>query len=243
MEDLQDKIIELMDLFDGEVTTADKIDRPERALEREAIDDFMKRNPMAGGGMLVQPGFGGTRQGYARPVKSKVKMTVAQALNQILKDKKTFSNKAELKKLVDQKTGLDISQNILKPHKYPALKKVTYESQTLREKQIKRNIKEGTTRKDRDRIAKKRKDKKIKLFQKYLGIDIEIGDKNKLIGIDEDLRKKLDNAAKRFRDLKLSTPGLEPFNDFKFFRFFNNEYQTAEDRTKLIADKYGYTVE
>ena len=55
MEDLQDKIIELMDLFDDEqVTTADKIDRPERALEKQAIDDFMKRNPMAGGGMLVQ---------------------------------------------------------------------------------------------------------------------------------------------------------------------------------------------
>ena len=66
MEDLRDKIIELMDLFDGEVTTADKIDRPERALEKQAIDDFMKRNPMAGGGMLVQPGFGGTRQGYAK---------------------------------------------------------------------------------------------------------------------------------------------------------------------------------
>ena len=53
MEDLQDKIIELMDLFDDEVvTTADKIDRPERALEKEAIDDFMKRNPMAGGGRI-----------------------------------------------------------------------------------------------------------------------------------------------------------------------------------------------
>ena len=66
MEDLQDKIIELMDLFDGEVTTADKIDRPERALEKEAIDDFMKRNPMAGGGMLVQPSADGSRPGYAR---------------------------------------------------------------------------------------------------------------------------------------------------------------------------------
>ena len=60
------KIIEIMELFDeDEITTADKIDRPERALEREAFDDFNKRNPMAGGGMLVQPGFGGTRQGYA----------------------------------------------------------------------------------------------------------------------------------------------------------------------------------
>ena len=51
MEDLDKKIIELMDLFDeGEVTTADKIDRPQRALDREAIDDFMKRNPQADGG-------------------------------------------------------------------------------------------------------------------------------------------------------------------------------------------------
>jgi hypothetical protein len=65
MKELDQKIIELMDLFDDEqVTTADKIDRPQQALEKEAIDDFMKRNPMAGGGMLVQPGFGGTRQGY-----------------------------------------------------------------------------------------------------------------------------------------------------------------------------------
>ena len=52
MENLQDKIIELMDLFDGEVTTADKIDRPQQALDREAYDDFMKRNPIAGGGRI-----------------------------------------------------------------------------------------------------------------------------------------------------------------------------------------------
>ena len=72
MKDLDQKIIELMDLFDDEqVTTADKIDRPERALEKEAIDDFMKRNPMAGGGMLVQPGFGGVRQGNKQERKSK----------------------------------------------------------------------------------------------------------------------------------------------------------------------------
>jgi hypothetical protein len=70
MKELDQKIIELMDLFDDEqVTTADKIDRPQQALEKEAIDDFMKRNPMAGGGMLVQPGFGGVRQGYAREKK------------------------------------------------------------------------------------------------------------------------------------------------------------------------------
>tara|TARA_R100001086_G_scaffold1413_1_gene886 strand:+ start:2007 stop:4256 length:2250 start_codon:yes stop_codon:yes gene_type:complete len=64
--DVVDKIIELTELFDDNVvTTADKIDRPQQALDKEAFDDFNKRNPMAGGGMLVQPGFGGVRQGYS----------------------------------------------------------------------------------------------------------------------------------------------------------------------------------
>ena len=49
------KIIELMELFDDdEVTTADKIDPPEENPYRA----FMERNPLAGGGMLVEPGFG-----------------------------------------------------------------------------------------------------------------------------------------------------------------------------------------
>ena len=53
MKELDQKIIELMDLFDDEqVTTADKIDRPQQALEKEAIDDFMKRNPQADGGRI-----------------------------------------------------------------------------------------------------------------------------------------------------------------------------------------------
>ena len=70
--DLVDKIIELTDLFDDNVvTTADKIPQPEpkkEVLDIEAINEFMKRNPMAGGGMLVQPGFGGVRQGYKKSV-------------------------------------------------------------------------------------------------------------------------------------------------------------------------------
>ena len=49
----------------GVLTTADKIGRPEKALERQAIIDFENRNPMAGGGMLVQPSADGSRPGYA----------------------------------------------------------------------------------------------------------------------------------------------------------------------------------
>ena len=44
MKDLDQKIIELMDLFDDEqVTTADKIDRPQQALDREAIIKSVKK--------------------------------------------------------------------------------------------------------------------------------------------------------------------------------------------------------
>jgi len=59
------KIIEIMELFDeDEVIPASEMQRPQQALDREMFEDFNKRNPKAGGGMLVQPGFGGTRQGY-----------------------------------------------------------------------------------------------------------------------------------------------------------------------------------
>ena len=46
MEDLQNKIIELMDLFDGEVTTADKIPQPtprQEVVEIDAVNEFIKR--------------------------------------------------------------------------------------------------------------------------------------------------------------------------------------------------------
>jgi len=71
MEDLDKKIIELMDLFDDEqVTTVDKIDRPERALEKQAIDDFMKRNPQADGGRIgFKRGNKGGEAEYQRRLK------------------------------------------------------------------------------------------------------------------------------------------------------------------------------
>ena len=66
MSDIQEKILELMDLFDDdEVTTANKIPRPQSSLDKEAFDDFNIRNPLAGGGMLVQPSANGSRPGYA----------------------------------------------------------------------------------------------------------------------------------------------------------------------------------
>ena len=83
------KIIELMELFDDdEVTTADKIDPPEENPYRA----FMERNPLAGGGMLVEPGFGGVRQGYAESTG----IQLSKKQKKLLKDTLT---KEEFKKL------------------------------------------------------------------------------------------------------------------------------------------------
>ena len=55
----------------GQLTTTSNINRPEptaRVKEIELFNEFNIRNPKAGGGMLVEPGFGGTRQGYKKPI-------------------------------------------------------------------------------------------------------------------------------------------------------------------------------
>ena len=66
MDELDSIIRQINEEFgEGTITTASEMPRPERALEKQAIDDFMDRNPMAGGGMLVQPSADGSRPGYA----------------------------------------------------------------------------------------------------------------------------------------------------------------------------------
>ena len=58
---MDEELLRIIDLFDNdEVTTADKIDRPENPYR-----DFEERNPRADGGMLVQPSADGSRPGYA----------------------------------------------------------------------------------------------------------------------------------------------------------------------------------
>ena len=120
MEDLQDKIIELMDLFDGEVTTADKIDRPQQALDREMFEDANKRFNKAGGGMLVQPSADGSRPGYDGRKNRKVSYDTE---NKIVREYNKY--------LVDEITSGDLSKSLtfkswLKENKTPAVFEKTY---------------------------------------------------------------------------------------------------------------------
>ena len=238
------KIIELMELFDDEeVTTLDQIkERPQKALDREMFQNAF-REEKAGGGMLVEPGFGGVRQGYSGK-KAGQKMTINEALTEIFETKKNFLNRDELKKLVDQKTGTDVSKNVLKPAKYPILKKATYRTSELMKQRAKENISKGNlTKKERATLALDKKEKRVKLFKDNLNVDIEIGPNNEVLGLDSDFKKKIDNAQVDFRRKKLNTKGLETLNDPKFFEFFKNEYQTSDDRIKAVAERYGYTLD
>ena len=75
MADIIKRIEELMDLFDeGEVTTANRISRPQSALDREMFDDFNKRNPMAYGGRIA----------FANGTTSKTKTSVFKYPKKIL---------------------------------------------------------------------------------------------------------------------------------------------------------------
>ena len=102
MSDIQEKILELMDLFDeDEVTTADKINRPEpkqSVKEIELFNEFNIRNPKAGGGMLAQPSADGSRQEYATStVKTKkFKYPITNQFGTFYSDKKPKSSAREI---------------------------------------------------------------------------------------------------------------------------------------------------
>ena len=58
---------DLPDVFPASKAPIPKVKRDVEL--KDAINRFVRDNPRtekAGGGMLVQPGFGGTRQGYAK---------------------------------------------------------------------------------------------------------------------------------------------------------------------------------
>ena len=91
-----------MDLFDeGEITTADKIGKPEETLRREMFQNAFKsdRTEKAGGGMLAQPSADGSRQEYATStVKTeKFKYPISNQFGTFYSDKKPEVSKAVIK--------------------------------------------------------------------------------------------------------------------------------------------------
>jgi hypothetical protein len=98
MTDLLEYIKKMQEMYgDDVITTADKINRPEpkkEVKEIEAINEFVKRNPKAGGGMLVKPSADGSRPGYAgKKTGVKEKTTVVEG-NKLAKKYNAIVQKA-----------------------------------------------------------------------------------------------------------------------------------------------------
>ena len=122
MDELDSIIKQINEEFgEGTITTANEVPRPQSSLDREAFDDFNTRNPMAGGGMLVQPSADGSRPGYkddnlqdfitkneygtyrVRSKKTKSNPAVSKSFK-TLKEAKAFVKE---KNLVKSKTGVE----------------------------------------------------------------------------------------------------------------------------------------
>ena len=94
----------------------------------EAINRFVRDNPrqdMAGGGMLVQPGFGGTRQGYKE---DNVRTgPTAKAIKDIINKQTVFESREDLRDKIKSKIGRD--PGVMRPARYPDLKKAKYKDE------------------------------------------------------------------------------------------------------------------
>ena len=137
MDDLESVIEQLkQELGEDKITTASdpKIKRPEKALERDMYKDFMDRNPLAGGGMLVQPGFGGTRQGYSDGPKMTM---VREYLTNLPKKSKVAPVDLSKELEVDRK----LIDNALKEKKFKNKFNVVRKKDALTEKNLLKNTK------------------------------------------------------------------------------------------------------
>ena len=243
MQDAGDMVRRLM----GEVK-----DRAQKQRLRDVIIEgtgTVERENKAIGGGVIEGEDLGTREGFRKPT-SVQKMSVSDALEEIFDLGKggtpntKFRDREELKKLVEEKIGTKINKNILKASRYPILNYAEYDTANLMKEKMAANKKAGKlSKKESTAQAQIKKQNRINLFKANLGVDIEIGPNNEIIGLDEELDKRLRNASKRFRENKLNTEGVSAFDDPNFFKYFDTEYQTAGERLEATAKKYGYTLD
>jgi len=121
----------------------------------EAINRFVRDNPrqdMAGGGMLVQPGFGGTRQGYAKE-KNVREGPTAKAIKEVIDKQTVFKNRQELRDKI--KTKIKRDPGVMRPARYPDLKKAKYkdemnlaEARKAEQERLEKGRKERATRRE-----------------------------------------------------------------------------------------------
>ena len=236
------KIIELMELFDDdEVTTADKIDRPERAIERQAVDDFMERNPKAGGGMLVQPSADGRRPGYAKmkldkntikKIKNKITLKKGQKWNFYDPEKNPNGFTYGIPK---EDPNYDIARNLKPGRLETKLKKATEKY-----KEIKANPKLLAQKKAYDReLYMGKRDEILEARRLKYETDKDFREK-KLEWARQDKIKNPEKYKQKLNDYFAKKGRFPPGNNYKenvWRDMFRSSQKSGQERFLLVDEK------
>ena len=125
-----------MELFDeDEVVPASEMQRPQQALDREMFEDANKRFNKADGGMLVKPGFGGTRQGYAKMKEKGFQKGNTFGVKENIEER-------NIKQVADKQKRVDLAKKFIIEGDSPAEAK----KKVIRQFNLKRDPKAGTPR-------------------------------------------------------------------------------------------------
>ena len=224
-----------MDLFDDEqVTTADKIDRPQQALDRDMYKDFMERNPMAGGGMLVQPSADGRRPGYSMSKKEKAAyMREYYAANKKLSEsgKLAAERDIKLRNFIGKKKTIKASE--LRPFleglgyekvDYTKIRKKFPNLEII--KDVQTGNPKGTTTKY-DKKALNVANRYANLLHKRKPTDRHYVNAPKYMDLDDKGKKKIQDIMTR--------------NKNKFNKDFSGGLRFDEKKEKILMDTFGLT--
>ena len=131
-----------------------EVARPQQALDREMFEDANKRLNKAGGGMLVQPGFGGKRQGYRQPPSEKSQNFINYVKSL---DKKVLATKT-IDNLIED-SGIDIRKDT-------ASRQLNNNHPNLKYKKVEAGVTNPETQKKIAEISDVKKTKRIETIQK-----------------------------------------------------------------------------
>ena len=218
MTDLLEYIKKMQEMYgDDVITTADKINRPEPKKEiqdMEAINEFMKRNPKAGGGMLVKPSADGSRPGYSgqKPLtakEQKIYNNYVKARKDVKMPNVTDDQKVKYKSAV--RSG-KINNNTVKNLK----EKFRYENETQRlryDTKLKRW--EKTAGRDQTKYIQKKGETKSEFLRRVANIQSRF---TKVARKKQDTatikaRTYVDNWTKNWLDNNLKKYGVRDFDN------------------------------
>ena len=218
MTDLLEYIKKMQEMYgDDVITTADKINRPEPKKEiqdMEAINEFMKRNPKAGGGMLVKPSADGSRPGYSgqKPLtakEQKIYNNYVKARKDVKMPNVTDDQKVKYKSAV--RSG-KINNNTVKNLK----EKFRYENETQRlryDTKLKRW--EKTAGRDETKYIQKKGETKSEFLRRVANIQSRF---TKVARKKQDTatikaRTYVDNWTKNWLDNNLKKYGVRDFDN------------------------------